>query len=169
MRQLIPVSDLYKRIRKSKKTAGAFTRIPNAFVFDTDLKDQDFRALAVLLSYQSWHDRDSVVWPSIDTLISRLGISRRTLERRLKCLEEAGYTKRTLLESGLPAFEIFSPAGDSPDSHSRMVGQTCQWRTSDLPNIRRKRNIEPMGNSRIPSTRQLEPLEWESDLERESP
>lgn len=75
-----------------------FTQVWDAAIFDRRLRPVDFRVLCALLSYD-WvrrfmngeRARLRKVWPSQQTLASRLGLHRHTIQTALRRLEECGY------------------------------------------------------------------------------
>lgn len=70
------------------KHQARFSQLPRAAVIDTSLSSTDFKVLAIIGLYLN-HDREA--WPSQDTIAEVGGMSRRTVIRAIKSLEDAGY------------------------------------------------------------------------------
>lgn len=70
---------------------GKYAALSRVALFDTRLSDREVRILAAFASYAS---DGGYCYPAIGTVAARLGISRRTVERALAILEEAGYLVR---------------------------------------------------------------------------
>jgi len=70
------------------KHQARFSQLPRAAVIDQSLSSTDFKVLAIIGLYLN-HDREA--WPSQDTIAEVGGMSRRTVIRAIKSLEQAGY------------------------------------------------------------------------------
>lgn len=69
---------------------NGYTKIKNYLVTSSELDAVEFRILVYLISIQ----HKGVSYPSINTLSDKLGVSRRTIIRNLKTLEDKNFILR---------------------------------------------------------------------------
>jgi hypothetical protein len=80
-----------RRTVTSENLAGGFTQVPDAILRDTTLPCAARLIYEYLLLCCRQNDR---CWPSVQRMAEHLGISRRTIIRMIKLLDERGYIKK---------------------------------------------------------------------------
>lgn len=73
---------------KQTKHQARFSQLPRRAVMDTDLSSTDFKVLAIIGLYLN-HDHEA--WPMQETIGDVGGMSKSTVSRSIKRLEDAGY------------------------------------------------------------------------------
>jgi DNA-binding transcriptional regulator YhcF (GntR family) len=99
---------------------GSFTAVPNAFIECQNISHEAFRIFVVLLSYTNSTTKDSIAFPSYETIKTRTCVkSYSTIAKALRELESAGWIERKKRFGQSTIYTITAP--EQPDSSTSDV------------------------------------------------
>jgi hypothetical protein len=137
-----PNEEFAPRTVTSENLAGGFTQVPDSILRDTTLPCSARLVYEYLLLCCRQNDR---CWPSVQRIAENLGISRRTIIRMIKLLNERGYIKK--VRRGLTRTNLYfiTPLNSPEPPNPSGPGSTTSPRAQNSQDDSQNNPQEPTG------------------------